>query len=108
MAMRWDEFKESVGRHIGPHDHDSDGSLRPDEAAHLRLETMRFKHPGAKEEAIRSVLGTSAAVHFQIVNALLDRPESMEHNGGEFATTVNRLRRIRDEKKAKRPSLRQN
>ena len=97
--MNWKELHESVRAKVGPFEHDSEGPLTPEEAAHLRMAGLRFQYAGAKEEAILNVLGTSPWRHHQTVNALLDRPESMEHNGGEFAPTVKRLQRQRDERR---------
>ena len=62
------------------------------ERAVLDFERRRWKHAGAKEEAIRAELGLSPAGYFQILNALLDDPAALAYN----PTLVGALRRRRE------------
>ena len=62
------------------------------ERAVLDFERKRWKHAGAKEEAIRSELGLSPTNYFQILNALLDDPAALAYN----PTLVGALRRRRE------------
>lgn len=52
------------------------------------------KYSGAKDDAIRQGLGISPANYFQVLNALMDRPEAMER----YPQIVGRLHRIREQK----------
>ena len=62
------------------------------ERAVLDFERKRWKHAGAKEEAIRADLGLSPTHYFQILNALLDDPAALAYN----PTLVGALRRVRE------------
>lgn len=62
------------------------------ERAVLDFERRRWKHPGAKEQAIRDTFDVSATRYYQILNALLDDPAALAH----APALVGRLRRIRD------------
>ncbi|WP_437028699.1 DUF3263 domain-containing protein [Streptomyces sp. enrichment culture] len=64
----------------------------------LALERRGFPGPGAKERAIRERLGLAPVRYYQLLNALLDDPRALAHD----PVTVNRLRRIRDSRRAER------
>lgn len=64
----------------------------------LAVERRGWPGPGAKERAIRERLGISPTRYYQLLNALLDDPRALEHD----PVTVNRLRRIRDERRERR------
>ncbi|NEC28266.1 DUF3263 domain-containing protein [Streptomyces sp. SID8111] len=64
----------------------------------LALERRGFPGPGAKERAIRERLGLAPVRYYQLLNALLDDPRALAHD----PVTVNRLRRIRDARRAER------
>ncbi|MFB6980959.1 DUF3263 domain-containing protein [Streptomyces scopuliridis] len=64
----------------------------------LAMERRGWPGPGAKERAIREGLGLSPTRYYQLLGALLDDPLAVEHD----PVTVNRLRRIRDEKRRRR------
>nr|WP_268977949.1 DUF3263 domain-containing protein [Streptomyces sp. GS7] len=68
-----------------------------DEAV-LALERRSWPGPGAKERAIREQLGISPTRYYQLLNALLDDPRALAHD----PVTVNRLRRVRDARRARR------
>ncbi len=53
---------------------------------------------GAKERRIREELHMSPTRYYQLLNALLDDPAALRHD----PVTVNRLRRVRDERRAQR------
>ncbi|SDT63983.1 DUF3263 domain-containing protein [Jiangella sp. DSM 45060] len=57
----------------------------------LDFEHRWWKYPGAKEQAVRSELGMSATRYYQVLNALIDRPEALAHD----PLLVRRLRRQR-------------
>ncbi|GAB1328989.1 DUF3263 domain-containing protein [Streptomyces sennicomposti] len=64
----------------------------------LALERRGFPGPGAKERAIREELGLSPVRYYQLLNALLDDTRALAHD----PVTVNRLRRIREARRAER------
>ncbi|MEU6218331.1 DUF3263 domain-containing protein [Streptomyces sp. NPDC047022] len=72
--------------------------LTPREEAVLALEGRSFPGPGVKERAIREQLGLAPVRYYQLLNALLDDPRALAH----APVTVNRLRRVRDSRRAER------
>ncbi|MGV9450096.1 DUF3263 domain-containing protein [Streptomyces sp. NPDC003635] len=72
--------------------------LNPREQAVLALERRGFAGPGAKERAIREELGLAPVRYYQLLNALLDDERALAHD----PVTVNRLRRIREARRADR------
>jgi hypothetical protein len=72
-----------------------DGSTRalgPQDEAVLAFERRWWSHPGAKEQAIRSEFGLSAARYYQVLGALLDSPLALAYD----PMLVKRLQRMRD------------
>lgn len=57
----------------------------------LEFEHRWWKYPGAKEQAIRDEFAVSATRYYQLLNALIDRPEALAHD----PLLVRRLRRQR-------------
>jgi hypothetical protein len=57
----------------------------------LSFERQLWKHPGAKEEAIRARFGLSAARYYQVLNATLDEPAAMVFD----PMLIKRLQRVR-------------
>ena len=57
----------------------------------LAFERNWWRQPGAKEQAIRDMLGLSATRYYQMLNELIDRPEAMAFE----PVLVKRLRRQR-------------
>jgi hypothetical protein len=66
----------------------------------LDFEKRHWRHSGAKEQAIRERFDLSASQYFQVLNALLDRPEALAAE----PVLVNRLRRERDLRRRSRSS----
>lgn len=86
---------------------DADGPANPvppnpelDErdAGILRFERQWWKHAGTKEQAIRDSFGFSATRYYQLLNAIIDRPEALAFD----PMTVKRLRRMRAQRLARR------
>lgn len=77
-----------------------DGSqgLQAREQAILALERRGFSGPGAKERAVREELGLAPVRYYQLLNALLDDPRALAFD----PVTVNRLRRVREARRAER------
>jgi hypothetical protein len=57
----------------------------------LAFERQWWKYAGAKEQAIRDLFDMSATRYYQLLNALLDRPEALAAD----PMLVKRLRRLR-------------
>ena len=71
----------------GPEDH----GLTEREQEILAFERQWWKYAGAKEQAIRELFDMSATRYYQVLNALLDRPEALAFD----PMLVKRLRRLR-------------
>ena len=70
-----------------------DAAALPERERHILVfERQWWKHAGAKEEAIRSEFGLSAARYYQLLNAALDLPEALVFD----PMLVKRLQRLRD------------
>ena len=80
---------ELGGRRLMLVSDDGEGMLRDD--AILAFERQWWKYAGAKESAIRELFDMSATRYYQVLNALLDRPEAMAFD----PMLVKRLRRLR-------------
>ncbi|MEV6422264.1 DUF3263 domain-containing protein [Streptomyces sp. NPDC051662] len=81
-----------------PADPAGPAGLSERDRAVLAMERRGWPGPGAKERAIREGLGLSPTRYYQLLGALLDDPLALEHD----PVTVNRLRRIRDERRRRR------
>ncbi|HOW94636.1 hypothetical protein AWC04_11065 [Mycolicibacterium fallax] len=57
----------------------------------LAFERQWWKYAGAKEEAIKELFSMSATRYYQVLNALVDRPEALAAD----PMLVKRLRRVR-------------
>jgi hypothetical protein len=57
----------------------------------LAFERQWWRYSGAKEQAVRDMFNLSATRYYQVLNALIDRPEALAHD----PMLVQRLRRIR-------------
>ena len=57
----------------------------------LGFERQWWKYAGAKEQAVRDKFDMSATRYYQVLNALIDRPEALAHD----PLLVRRLRRLR-------------
>ncbi|MFE7455578.1 DUF3263 domain-containing protein [Streptomyces sp. NPDC057554] len=64
----------------------------------LALERRPWAGPGAKERAIREELGISPVRYFQLLNALIEDERALR----EDPVTVNRLRRLKEERRGRR------
>jgi hypothetical protein len=72
--------------------HESPSSMPALQQRMLDFERHWWRHAGAKEEAIRSEFGLSAARYYQLLNALIDSPDAVRHD----PMLVGRLQRARD------------
>ncbi|GAA0544401.1 hypothetical protein GCM10010172_27470 [Paractinoplanes ferrugineus] len=83
-----DPSEESTTTHV-PAPRSS--GLTEREQAILAFEARWWKHAGSKEQAIRDSFGVSSTRYYQLLNALLDKPEATEQE----PLLVGRLRRLR-------------
>ena len=70
---------------------DEEGGLSRRELDILSFERQWWKYAGAKEEAIKDLFDMSATRYYQVLNAVIDRPEALAHD----PMLVKRLRRVR-------------
>ena len=68
----------------------------------LEFERQWWKYAGAKETAIREKFDMSATRYYQVLNALIDRPEALAAD----PLLVRRLRRLRAERQRARSARR--
>ncbi|MEJ3403810.1 DUF3263 domain-containing protein [Rathayibacter sp. YIM 133350] len=64
----------------------------------LEFERTWWAHAGAKEQAIRTEFGLSAARYYQLLGALIDSPIALAHD----PMLIKRLQRMRDARAAAR------
>ncbi len=90
-------------------DHDSAGlgerdvvSLSERDQAILAFERQWWKFAGMKEQAIREQFEMSATRYYQVLNALIDRPEAIVFD----PMLVKRLRRLRSARQRARSARR--
>ena len=79
----------------------SDG-LTEREVAILAFERQWWKYAGAKETAVRDLFDMSATRYYQVLNALLDKPEALVAD----PMLVKRLRRLRSTRQRSRSARR--
>ena len=72
------------------------------EQAILAFERQWWKYAGAKEQAIRDLFDMSGTRYYQVLNALIDRPEAMTFD----PMLVKRLRRLRTARQRARSARR--
>jgi Protein of unknown function (DUF3263) len=76
--------------------------LTPRELEILDFERQWWKYAGAKEQAVRELFDLSATRYYQVLNALIDRPEALAHD----PMLVKRLRRLRASRQRARSARR--
>lgn len=78
------------------------GGLSDRDRAILEFERQWWKYAGAKESAVREQFDMSATRYYQVLNALIDRPEALEAD----PLLVRRLRRLRSQRQRQRSARR--
>jgi hypothetical protein len=81
-----------------------DAPLTDLERAILDFERQWWRHPGAKEQTMRDHFDMPATRYYQVLNALIDRPEAFVHD----PMLVKRLRRVRARRMSHADSLSRN
>jgi hypothetical protein len=78
------------------------GVLGDRDRAILEFERQWWRYAGAKEQAVRELFEMSATRYYQVLNALIDRPEALAHD----PMLVKRLRRLRSSRQRARSARR--
>ena len=78
------------------------GELSERDAAMLDFERQWWKYAGAKEQAVRELFDMSATRYYQVLNALIDRPDALAFD----PMLVKRLRRMRASRQRARSARR--
>jgi hypothetical protein len=78
------------------------GDLSDREREILAFERQWWKYAGAKEQAVRELFDMSATRYYQVLNALLDRPDALAFD----PMLVKRLRRMRASRQRARSARR--
>jgi hypothetical protein len=81
---------------------DASGELSARDAEILAFERQWWKFAGAKEQAIRDKFQMSATRYYQVLNALIDKPEALVQD----PLLVKRLRRLRASRQRMRSAKR--
>ena len=87
---------------LNPSQPESSGELSARDAAMLDFERQWWKYAGAKEQAVREKFDMSSTRYYQVLNALIDRPEALVHD----PLLVRRLRRLRATRQRQRSARR--
>src|SRR3954454_10418172 len=77
--------------HAVPQEPTASGELTAREREILAFERQWWKYAGAKEQAVRELFDMSTTRYYQLLNALIDRPEALAYD----PMLVKRLRRMR-------------
>lgn len=91
----------AVGRTGGAPGEPADGLSRREREI-LAFERQWWKYAGAKEQAVRELFDMSATRYYQVLNALVDRPEAVAAD----PMLVKRLRRLRQSRQRARAARR--
>ncbi len=78
------------------------GELSDRDREVLDFERQWWKYAGAKEQAVRELFDMSGTRYYQVLNALIDRPEALAHD----PMLVKRLRRMRQTRQRARSARR--
>ena len=85
-----------------PAEDSSASGLTAEERDILGFERQWWQFPGTKEKAIREMFGLSPTRYYQVLNALIDNPASLQ----EDPLLVRRLRRLRASRQKTRSARR--
>ncbi|MCW2780475.1 MAG: hypothetical protein JWR35_924 [Marmoricola sp.] len=81
---------------------DESGELSARDRDILDFERQWWKYAGAKEQAVREKFEMSSTRYYQVLNAIIDRPEAQAHD----PLLVRRLRRLRAMRQRQRSARR--
>ncbi|GAB08462.1 hypothetical protein GOARA_012_00120 [Gordonia araii NBRC 100433] len=100
-ARSQQSHKAGADANLDPNEVGSDGLSRREHEI-LSFERQWWKYAGAKEDAIKELFGLSATRYYQVLNALVDRPEALAAD----PMLVKRLRRLRASRQKARAARR--
>jgi hypothetical protein len=83
-------------------DYDDGPSLSARDREILEFERQWWKYAGAKEQAVREKFDMSSTRYYQVLNALIDKPEALAAD----PLLVRRLRRLRAARQRQRSARR--
>ncbi|WP_457206765.1 DUF3263 domain-containing protein [Nocardioides sp. P5_C9_2] len=92
---------QQSGAHEPGHEQIAPGLTQRDSDI-LEFERHWWKYAGAKEQAVREKFDMSSTRYYQVLNALIDRPEALEAD----PLLVRRLRRLRASRQRQRSARR--
>ena len=92
---------DAANAYLGRSD-DSDAGLSARDRDILEFERHWWKYAGAKEQAVREKFDMSSTRYYQVLNALIDRPEALATD----PMLVKRLRRLRSARQRARSARR--
>ena len=92
----------AVGGQSSPSGVPAAEELSERDRAILDFERQWWKYAGAKEQAVRELFDMSATRYYQLLNALIDRPEALAYD----PMLVKRLRRMRQTRQRARSARR--
>ena len=87
---------------VSQEQYDDGPSLSARDREILEFERQWWKYAGAKEQAVRDKFDMSSTRYYQVLNALIDRPEALEAD----PLLVRRLRRLRASRQRQRSARR--
>ena len=91
-----------VASHAFNAEPEQSGQLSERDRGILDFERQWWKYAGAKETAVREKFDMSSTRYYQVLNALIDRPEALAHD----PLLVRRLRRLRAARQRQRSARR--
>ncbi len=95
-------MRNVVEQRSGPEAVPYDTTLTERDEAILTFERSWWRYAGAKEQAVRDQFDMSATRYYQVLNALIDRQESLAFD----PLLVKRLRRLRQTRQRARSARR--
>ena len=97
-----DAAKHIAAKHIEAEQQETAAGLSRRDREILEFERHWWKYAGAKEQAVRENFDMSSTRYYQVLNALIDRPEALEAD----PLLVRRLRRLRASRQRQRSARR--
>jgi Protein of unknown function (DUF3263) len=94
--------RDAAGAAAGEPTAPATDGLSERDLAVLAFERQWWKYAGAKEQAIRDLFDMSATRYYQVLNALIDRPDALAAD----PMLVKRLRRLRASRQRARSARR--
>jgi len=101
-AQRTDHPADGTADRVGAADESVAASLSERDREILEFERQWWKYAGAKESAVREKFDMSSTRYYQVLNALIDRPEAIAAD----PLLVRRLRRLRSQRQRQRSARR--